>query len=368
MRIGVAFILALAVMHPAWGADHHAVNVVGANQYTGSRAQTIIDNAVNTGAMWVMLGFVWHWSEPFDVTPSPGGWNQFPGVRVSGYHDYRFDAMDYLIPALQQRGINVVLGVSGHPTFVGGNTCTTTGGGSSSTWPCGVIRHANKQRFKDYYYDLLYTMAGRYPGVKHWVIWNEPNLDVYFSPEPPLLYQSPAAEYIDLAMIPAHSAIRARIPDATIIGPEIYTCKNTGSGCSNYDHNWGYTTNWLNDWANTLLVNWPQYFDKFSIHNYSDDDWGMRNAVGELWQRMEALNQRKYIWTTEFNFKNGTCDLTEQTVANLTCKTYKYMTWERAFYFSLNAGCFGLTRDDLTPKSFLFPAFQSIVAGIYYCQ
>lgn len=93
-RLCSVFLLLSAAVS-IWGADRHAVNVAGANQYTAAQAQAIVDNAVNTGATWVMLGFVWHWSEPFDVAPTPGGFNQYPGVRVSGYHDYRFDAMDF---------------------------------------------------------------------------------------------------------------------------------------------------------------------------------------------------------------------------------------------------------------------------------
>ena len=115
---------------------------------------------------------------------------------------------------------------------------------------------------------------------------------------------------------------------------------------------------------------YPSYFPTWTIHNYSSDDWGDRTAVGVLWNTMVADSQQRTIWTTEFNFNSGTCGNTEREIADWTCKNYKYMTWERAFFFDIDVGggCFSLLNSGGVPKSFLYPAFTSIVSNVYVCQ
>jgi len=228
-----------------------------------------------------------------------------------------------------------------------------------------------KTNFRNNFADLAYFLANRYPTVMFWAIGNEPNLDYYFSPQTPLLFGSAAAEYMDLMLIPATNAIHTFIPAAEVFGPELFTCSDgRGDSCSNIDHNWGYTTNWNSDWARILLLNYPTYFPRFTIHNYGGNDQSMRTAVGSLYDHtMVPIGQQRPIWTTEFNFKDGTCSNTEREIADWTCKNYKYMTWERAFFFDLRGnGCYSLLDGSDNPKPFLYSAFSAIVANGYFCQ
>lgn len=278
--------------------------------------------------------------------------------------------MDATVNTLIARGSTIVFQLRGWPNWVSGSGCGVAGAPDRN---CAKVLTTHKAKFRDNFYDFAYHLAERYPQVMYWAIGNEPNLDGYFSPQPPLLFQSPAAEYMDLMMIPAKDAITSIIPSASVFGAELFTCPNIGANCTQHDNNWGYNTNWNNDWARILLINWPQYFPRFTIHNYSSDDWGIRTAVGDLWNMMVSIGQTRTIWTTEFNFRDGTCpghtEALQRDIANWTCKNYKYMTWERAFYFDLAGnGCFSLLMPDDTPKWFLYPAFQAIVANAYGCQ
>ena len=272
---------------------------------------------------------------------------------------------------LQSNGINVSIKLFYHPLWAGGGQpCTET---SDS---CGKILVGYRQIFKDNYYDFAYNIASRYPTVKHWSVWNEPNLSKYFSPQRNV-GDNVMNLYMDLIMFQGHSAIKNRIPDALILGPDLSTCYDGGDGCTFTDRNWGYSTKWLANWTDTMLRYFPGFFDKFIIHNYSNNSSGVSWAVGSVWNKMVQLGQQKQIWTTEVNFRDGTCDTSEQTIANETCEVFNNMTWERASYFSLidghlNESCgFGLLRSrgyGFADKTFLYPAFDAIVNGVYGCD
>jgi hypothetical protein len=356
----------LAGLPSAFG-QIHGINM-GAGNQVGIANDDLVNKAANTGVQWMYVPVFWSWLEP------NGSGSTYWGPYAGRYHDYdpsSLAQLDTAVNGFQGRGINVVIQLRSQPKWAGGSPCdvTATGGPPS----CGIIYSGMKDNYRANFADLAYFLAGRYPSVVYWAIGNEPNLDYYFSPQTPLLYQSSAAEYMDLMLIPATNAIQSRIPGASVFGPELAACNNgAGDSCSNYDHNWQYTTNWNYDWARTLLLNYPQYFPRFTLHNYGGNDQSMRTAVGSLWDHtMVPLGQQRPIWTTEFNFNSGTCGNSEREIADWTCKNYKYMTWERAFYFDLRGnGCFSLLMSDSgnTPKSFLYPAFGAIVSNTYFCQ
>lgn len=346
------------------GAEKFGVNMNAGNQAGAQRNAYLAHMLANTGVRWAYVPVIWAWAEP-----SESG-STYWGPRASRFHDYRFEDLDATVHTLAARGVTIVLQLRSQPGWAGGSGCDVIAGTPPE---CGKILSTHKGKFRDNFHDFAYHLASRYPYVKYWSIGNEPNLDLYFSPQPPLLYQSPAAEYMNLLMIPAREAITAVIPDAVVFGPELFTCYDRGANCTQRDRNWGYRTNWVRDWARVLLRNWPEYFPIFTIPNYSSDDRGIRRAVNALWNLMTALGEPRPIWTTEFNFGDGTCpghsEARQRTIANLTCQTYKYMTWERAFYFDLSGnGCFSLLMPDDKPKPFLYSAFQAIVAGAYECR
>lgn len=119
-----------------------------------------------------------------------------------------------------------------------------------------------------------------------------------------------------------------------------------------------------------MLRYFDGYFSTFTIHNYSDTDDGARAAVGNAWSTMLNLGKQRQIWLTEFNFSNGTCSDSEQTIVDLTRGLYANLTNERSFYYELadSGGACGSgllhSRDySYTEKPILYPGFRSIVSG-----
>lgn len=224
-------------------------------------------------------------------------------------------------------------------------------------------------------------MQKRYPNVHYWTLWNEPNYDKYFSPQPPLINNSPVDEYADLVLINGANALRSASPYAVIIASHIATSENGGDATAK-DDNWGYTSMWLSGWINRLMTTYQQYFDKWAIDCYgtsTSDDQSARTAVGNVYLMEQQYAVYKPIWLTEFNFRNGTNATdtdAQRTIANATCKEYKYATWERSFFFKLfdNAPADNYISDDFgilgwingnanVEKPFLYPAYQAIVTN-----
>lgn len=242
--------------------------------------------------------------------------------------------------------MNPVIGIAKHPTWAG---CQEVQRTDDSECPrCGVIYNACKPWFSDNYYDLLYNMSLRYPSVQFWSLWNEPNLDHNFSPQNPLRDGYLWNEYMYLIGQPGYRAVKANIPTAKIIGVELATCDNGGDACTYVDNNWFYHTKWNSGWMWSLYGFWYDWFDLVSIHNYSPDDWGVRTMIGNLWNSTMVYwyNQNptqypfKWIWTTEANFKKGTCDVPMPDLTYRHCSLYKQMSgyWERSFYFNHSTG------------------------------
>lgn len=174
---------------------------------------------------------------------------------------------------------------------------------------------------------------------------------------------------MELVQFGGFSAIRTVIPDAVMVGPDPFTCES-GGDCTTEDA-WGHSARWLIHWTDSLLRYFDTYFNTFSVHNFGPSDWDKRTAVGNVWEKMVQLGRQRQIWLTEFNFKRGTCDFSEQTILDRTRAVYNTMTWERSFYFNfadndpqacgwglLHSASFGFAQ-----KSILYPGFRSMVIG-----
>lgn len=325
------------------------------------------EDLLKTGVKWAVLTVEWAWNEPFAPDDQPVGSGDFQetvyGPRSAAYHHYGFASLDEVVDGLTKSGVTVALKIRNHPRWAGGQSCDT-----GASHECGVILNTHKALFKDTLHDFAYWLAKRYAGkVRHWILWNEPNLDQYFSPEPPLALNSPVREYVDLVVSPIREGVEAHIPDAVFVGPEVFT-PSDGMESTQYDRNWGYESRWLLNWSRNLVLRYGHLLDVFSLHNYGMTDRDPERAVANVRRYFSELGVSMPIWTTEVNYRNGTDDTTEEELAIYICDHYSRLSWERSFLFCLNDGPFGLhdrKGGALVTKPLLFPAFQKIVEGTY---
>ena len=341
-----------------YDAGRFGINI-GAGNEAGFNYQDLMHKLAATGVKWAYTPVFWSWLEP------AGTGSTYYGPYAERYHDYdpvSLAQMDQTICSLQTWGIEPVIQLRSQPSWASGSSGDVLATGNPPS--DGKILNTHKAVFRRNFADLAFFLAGRYPSVTHWAVGNEVNLDYYFSPEPPLMENSPAIEYMNLMFLPAAEAIGRQNPRATVHGAELFTCYNTGAICPNFDHNWHTTTNWVTDWAEVLLTRYPEIFPRFSIHNYSDTSEGVLAALAALEALMKRIGVERPIWITEFNFQSGTCKNTAEQIAEWTAGVFRRMSCERAFYFDLNSnGCFSLLDAQGNPKPVLYPAFQAMVAG-----
>src|SRR5262249_4671347 len=64
------------------------------------------------------------------------------------------------------------------------------------------------------WYDFVYAMVSRYKGsIKHWGMWNEPNLSQFWT--------GSRAQYVNDILVNGARAAKAADPDCVVCGPEL---------------------------------------------------------------------------------------------------------------------------------------------------
>ena len=126
-------------------------------------------------------------------------WNEVAAKRPAVGRDpadpaYDWAMDDEVLNALHAHGIDVVLQLVGTPTWANG--------GRSSNW--APLSASTFRAFAT-------AAAIRYPWVRRWLIWNEPNQVRWLRPTTPAVYTS-------RLLNPAYAAIHAQLPRAQVAG------------------------------------------------------------------------------------------------------------------------------------------------------
>ena len=135
------------------------------------------------------------------------------------------------------------------------------------------------------------TVAARYPQVRYWEIWNEPNTDYFWRPSPD------PARYVEL-LGRSYATIKAANPQAVVLVGGLAT----GSG--------GGQVSPASFLESIYLDGGKNYFDAVGFHPYNLDaspdsflaDYA--NSVHSVMTRFEDGN--KPIWVTEIGWIAGT--------------------------------------------------------------
>jgi hypothetical protein len=194
MRIPVRLLLlcALALTAGAAATGPHAQNTTirfGVQDdawllHGPGTLDTRLDTVQALGARIVRVNL--HWNEIAASRPTDATSADDPAYDWSGY--------DEALDGLHQRGIEVLLGIVGAPRW--------TNGGRSPNWaPTSGSSIAGFAR----------ATASRYPWVRRWLIWNEPNQRRWLRPTKPSVY-------VSRLLNPACAALHERIPGAQVGG------------------------------------------------------------------------------------------------------------------------------------------------------
>jgi hypothetical protein len=119
-------------------------------------------------------------------------------------HAYTWGSADRVLKALHKHRIDTVLGISGSPGWA-------NGGRGPNVAP----------RSARFIGDFAHAAARRYPWIRRWLIWNEPNQRIWLRPTTP-------STYVKRLLNPAYAALHREIPNARVAGGVTAPRGNTG--------------------------------------------------------------------------------------------------------------------------------------------
>lgn len=297
---------------------------------TGDMPRFLMEQTAGTGVVDIKIWAWWGSINPdpiFDRKPRElEGYKVVPGIRMSGWHRYRFAYLDSAVAEARAHGLSVALAIHGPPRWPRGNVCDYDLGTYHS---CGLIEKSHFDIFRNALFDFSYYLAERYPDIKYFIAYNEPNLSYAFAVEKPYLGGSLLNSYIDLVYWPIADGVRSSGREVYIVGPEI-TLQDVNNELG--------STKWLEDWILPILENYPNYFDVIGIHSYTVD---ANQTLEKMEKLRKALKQFSYatqrVWITEFNFGTDKEPLTRRD-SNIFLQLlvlFSNQWWERSYFFTM---------------------------------
>jgi len=234
----------------------------------------------------------------------------------------------------------------------------------SAPWATDDPNRADADKYMpnpDDWRDYVGKVVERYGNkVKYWQIWNEPNLSVFFKPEPD------AGKYVELLKI-ASQEIRLRDGNAKVVL----------GGLSGVDV--GYL-------GELKSLGAGEYFDIIALHPYRFDfksppeSGGFMDDLKKAEKASEDFNN-KNIWFTEFGWPtDATEGVSEDIQAKFLARTYlmsfafpnvKKLFWydfrDDGYNKSYREDNFGLVKRDYTKKS-SYLAYKNLINILEYSE
>jgi hypothetical protein len=273
------------------------VNVGLELRYQQNEEETAIDKINSLNIKWVREEFNWNVIEPSEGVYD---WNGFG--RIMGQYD--------------QAGINV-LGVLAYSADW------------ASTAPDDITTNRDKYAPQtEAWASFVTAVVSRYPEIKYWEVWNEPNHSAF------LIADDPVTEYKNILQT-ASQAIRSANTSAKVV---------TG-GLSGSDSDFIRRLYWSG--AN-------EYFDIIAIHPYRSNNglgiyapeekqFGLNSLVNDIYVMRSMI--RAYdptpapIWITELGWSTYTGGVSEAAQANYLQRSFlqsrMYPQVEKIFWYNL---------------------------------
>ena len=286
----------------------------GQLQQATATTDAILNQAQALGVKWIRTDCNWSWIN---------------GTQNS----YDWSWMDYIRDGCKSRGLTMLWILGTTPAWA------RPSGQPETYGPTTTTEQTNFANFCS-------TVVNRYKAdVRYWEIWNEPNLDQFWTPTPS------ASSYATLLQ-KAYNAIKAADPTATVVAG------GTGGAGSSPDIT---SVTW---WADLYAAGAKNYFDIAAHHPYPDDTQipsGIYNT-GEMANAVTIRNTmnnqgdtNKPLWATECGLPtSGSPSVTEaqqQTgIAGLRNLWFSRESNTTIFWYTMQDdqayGASGSTRED----------------------
>jgi hypothetical protein len=185
--VSVAALFASAIAAPTASAAHGVQYGIADDAWLQNGSGTLQSRLATLGSLGVQIvRFTLNWNLIARTQPAQPASPNDPA--------YDWSTTDPIVNGLRTMGVGVVLQIVGTPSWA-------NGGRDASYAPTSA------KSFRDF----ARAAALRYPWVKRWVIWNEPNQARWLRP-------TSAAVYTTRLLNPAYAAIHAAIPGSQVGG------------------------------------------------------------------------------------------------------------------------------------------------------
>jgi hypothetical protein len=296
-----------------WGTQARAENqcsVYGINSHLPTQSDLEMIKAA--GIDWVRFDFNW-----FQLEPSN--------------NSFQWQVTDPIVNKAHELGLNMFATLSYTPQWASANpNCTPNHPGADG---CNTQPFSSVAEWQDF----VTKVVSRYKGkIKHWGMWNEPNLDHFYS--------GTEDQYVYDILIPGAQAAKAADPGAVICGPELAGVR--GSDDWNGDEGTCLFGECIfNGWEVSLanvLDKAGDHIDVITHHFYKDDAHQLAAQILEgqfeiiiqvshsLKEIIEGHGQGQEVWLAEWGWHtkayggyNGGGDYTEQEQATFSAQFFE---------------------------------------------
>jgi len=197
---------------------------------------------------------------------------------------YQWETADALLKGLHERGIEPLVTLYGAPAWA-------NGGRKANAPP------KNWRTFADF----AYAAAKRYPFVRKWTIWNEPNQNLYLAGTSPSLY-------VKTLLNPGYAAIHRANPRALVAGGVTAPRgNNRGYGPLAWVRGLAAAHARLDAYAHNPYPTRPRETPLLGACGYCDVI-SMAN-LGRLSKQVQRYLGRKPIWLTEYGYQTNPPDM-----------------------------------------------------------
>jgi hypothetical protein len=255
----------------------------GVNAHQASDGE--LDFAAAAGIGWVRMDFNWEQFEPSRGT-------------------YDWTVPDRFVARAEALELNVFATVAYTPDWAVSGSCDNAAS-EASEW----CRNAVPASTSDWT-DFITAAVGRYGDrIKHWGMWNEPNLEHFF--------RGTSAEYVDVILEPGSTAVHDACGDCFVLGPELAHMRGSDSW-NGEEGVCAFGECIFNGWEVSLteiLQESGSSIDIITHHNYegSSSDMWAELADGQflIIQYMHGVKEitdsyapGKPVWLTEFGYES----------------------------------------------------------------
>ena len=281
-------------------------------------------------------------------------------IQAGGPGSYNWDPFDRIIRGALARGLKVLVTLQYTPAWA-------RGPGTHEGYPPSNL---------DDYARFAADAARRYGplGVRHWEIWNEPNIERFWGSGPdPARYAAMVTK--------ASASIKAVDPGAFVLAGSL-------SPYGRYNQMTADRMNPVNFLERMYAAGARGSFDALSHHPYNYP-WGLDFFDWSAWSQLESTTPSlrslmvangdggKQIWATEFGFPTGASDRAVSPTAQADLLTSAVGQWRRfpwagpLFWYSFRdlgtnrldvEDNFGVVQHDWSPKPAL-AAFRAASSG-----